>query len=247
MKWKIAAAQIVVTDSIEQNLQEILKAIRTASKNNADIVCLPETCLINEEEHTRRITKEVKTIRDLAKEKNINVVFGSYVLDDEQKIRNRIFVIDRTGEVVLRYNKRNLYRDESAIIVAGKRNRLATLDGIHIAVINCWDYAFPEDIRDLASRGAEVIFCPSYLLSHPQTHNVLYHIPQVRAFDCMAYFVMVDAFAEETYKHSKICHPLHRIADIKNKAGIAYGEIDTSEIKKLRKEFPNLKKNMLIS
>ena len=214
MHWKIAAAQIEVTGDIEKNLSTILANITEAAQQQANIICFPEICLIDDDMNARRISRESRAIQAAAALHGIHVICGSYVIDDTKRIRNQIWVIDRTGNIVMRYNKRNLYKAESAAILPGKRNKIFELDGIRFAIINCWDYAFPEEIRSLAAKGAEVIFCPSYLLSHPRTKDVLDKIPQVRAFDAMTYFVMVDAFAQDTYKRSKICHPLRVLSAI---------------------------------
>ncbi len=241
MHWKIAAAQMEVTEDAEKNLHTILTCIEAAAKRKADIICFPEICLIDDDIHARRIPKESRAISMAAATHGIHVICGSYVIDDTKRIRNQIWVMNRAGSIVMRYNKRNLYKAESTAILPGKRNKIFELDGIRCAIINCWDYAFPEEIRSLAARGAEVIFCPSYLLSHPRTKDVLDKIPQVRAFDAMTYFVMVDAYAEETYKHSKICHPLRELSSIRGKTGIIYADIDTTEIAALRSEFRNIK------
>lgn len=233
---KVAAAQIIVESDVAKNLEKILEYIKKARR--ADVVCFPEVCLQCEKETIKSLGREIKKICDAAKENNINVIFGAYV-KEEEKIRNKIFVVNKSGEIIYKYNKRNPYKTEQEYVASGKINKPFMLDGIPCAVINCWDYAYPEYLRMLAKKGAIVIFCPAYLLSHPLTHNVLRKIPQVRAFDTMSYFVMVDAIGEETYMRSRICHPLHQIDFIKDKEGIIYAEIDEQEILELRKKLSN--------
>ncbi len=238
MNVTIAAAQITITSSIEKNLQEILKAIAKASTQKASFVVLPETCLVSESKLVRPVLDLLKQIYAAAKEYSINVIFGSYVLV-RGRIKNRILVVSKEGVVVHRYDKRNLFMQEPSEVVAGKRNRVLELDGVPFGVINCWDYAFPEQQRRLAKNGAKIIFCPANLLSHPRTKNVLLAVPQVRAFDSMAYFVMVDGFHKRLFCQTRICHPLRELARISDEPGMVCVDVDLKEIDLLRKEFPN--------
>jgi len=241
MHWTIAACQMAVTANDQENLNAILKNIRRARLKNADVICFPESCFINEEDDTRIIKKEVEMIQEAAVKNNIHVIFGSYLVDAKKKNRNQVIVIDRKGNIVKRYNKENKYMAESERIAAGHRNSIFELDGVRCAVFICWDYAFPENMRELAAKGTDVIFCPSFLLSYPDTKNVLERMPQVRAFDTMSYFVMVDAFADDTFQESKICHPLYCMNKISKKPGMIYAKINTEEVQLLRKKFANMK------
>lgn len=236
---RIAAAQIPITANIQENLTTILNAIKRAAHKNADFICLPEICLVNEETNFPPITKETNQIRNAAKQHHINIIFGTYAREKEH-IRNQIWIINKQGTVVYKYNKKYAYLTEKSFLKEGRRNKVITLDKTPFAVINCWDYAYPEHIRKLAKQGAKIIFCPSYLMSYPQTHRVLDKIPQVRAFDTMSYFVMVDGYSDETFKRTKICSPFNELARIHNKPGIVYADLDLKTIDKLRKQFVNL-------
>lgn len=244
MQWTIAAAQIEVTHDIYVNMEHMLSGIKEAHAQNAHVVCFPEACLINEEKDARSISKELTILKKAAIEYSIHIIFGSYVLNEKKEVRNQILVISSQGTVLNRYSKRNLYSAESSIVKAGRKNKIFLLDGIPCAVINCWDYAFPEEIRNLAAKGAHVIFCPSYLMSFPRTKEVLEKVPQVRAFDAMSFFVMVDAYAHDTFGKSKICHPLQCLAEIQGKAGMIVATIETDDIHELRTTFTNLKKKL---
>lgn len=240
---KIAAAQIKVTESRNDNLQKILEYMKKA--RNSDVICFPELSLQCDQDNVHSIDKDIETLCKAAIEYNLNLIFGAYIKLNG-KIKNRIFVINKNGEIIHQYNKKHPYGLEEEYLSKGRNNKPFDLDGVCCAVINCWDYAFPEYGRDLASHGAKVIFCPAYLMSHPRTKEVLKKIPQVRAFDYMSYFVMVDAVANDTFKRSKICHPLRQLKSIKDKEGIIYADLNISEINELRNEFKNFRGKAVI-
>lgn len=233
---KVVAVQMPIVDAIEENFHKVVQYIEKASGN--DVIVFPETCLLSERKLIQPIQKYLRGVRKAALTHNIAVIFGSYVRDDG-KTWNRIFVVDRHGEIVHRYNKKNPYLTEREFISKGRVNRVFRLNGVPCAVINCWDYAFPEYLRKLAKQGAQVIFCPAYLLSHPLTSQVLLKMPQVRAFDCMSYFVMVDSSTEECFRHSRICHPLRELAAIDSREGMIQAELNLEEIGPLRERFMN--------
>ncbi|MCF7866796.1 carbon-nitrogen hydrolase family protein [Candidatus Woesearchaeota archaeon] len=235
---KVVAAQIKITDSKNENLKKILEYIKKAK--SSDVICFPELSLQCNQENVLSINKDIKKICESAKEHNINVIFGAYIKIN-YKIKNRLFVINKKGKLIYQYNKKHPYSSEEKYLSKGRNNKPFELDGIKCAVINCWDYAFPEFGRNLAEQGAKVIFCPAYLMSFPKTKNVLKKIPQVRAFDYMSYFIMVDAVTEETFKKSKICHPLKQLKAIKDKEGMIQANLNIEEITNLRKEFKNFR------
>lgn len=236
---KIAAAQITAHDDKKTNLESMLLYIKKTK--SVDTLCFPELCLQSNVKQVTSIEKEIKILCAAAKQYQTNIIFGSYVAIDG-KIKNRIFVINKQWEVIHRYNKKHPYASEQESVSKGRNNKPFLLDGISCAVINCRDYAFPEYSRDLAQKWAKIIFCPAYLMSFPRTKDVLEKIPQVRAFDCMSYFVMVDAIADDTFKRTKICHPLYEIQKLTGKEWVICATLDVTEIDQLRIEFSNLKK-----
>jgi len=158
MKVRIAAVQMEVEDSIADNLKEILEGISDAKKDSCDFVCFPELSLVCDEKLVKNITEETNKIKQAAKENNINVIFGTYVKEDD-KIRNQIWTINKRGEIIYKYNKRHSYMTEKMYVTEGRRNKVLDSEGVKFAVINCWDYAYPEDIRKLAKEGANEFYC----------------------------------------------------------------------------------------
>lgn len=234
---KVCAASIKVTANSKQNLKRVEQAIIEAKKRKCKIICFPEVCVISETKDARSIQPEIKLISTWAKQNNISVIFGSYCIIRE-RLRNQLIAIDNNGTVKMRYNKRHPYIEEKKV-VAGKGNKVFTLAKTPIALINCYDYAHPEEIRELARQGAKIIFNPTYLLSHPITSAVLERMPQVRAFDAQSYYVMVDAQAKETYGISRICHPTRELGMLKGE-GLLIADLDLTVIPKLRRHFKSL-------
>lgn len=238
MAVRIAGVQMRLSDSPQVNADRVIAWVGKAKAQGVAIVAFPEGTLNYEEESVRELGDALERVKVAARAHKVSVIVGSYVRDGE-RVRNVLWAINEEGDVVLEYDKVHLYRSEKGKVVAGSENKVIALAGARVAVVNCWDYAFPEDLRALARAGAQIIFCPSYLMSHPRTREVLARVPQVRAFDTMSFFVFFDAVTEETFGKGKICHPLRELAAIEGE-GMMWADVDVGELEELRSYFGNL-------
>lgn len=237
---KIAVAQIEMFDDLNKNLQKILHYINLASKKNADIVCFPESTL--GDSFLDIGCNEINLIKKNCSEKSIYCIFGAHL-----KIKNKIFnsalLINRTGDVEYIYKKSNLFpKLDLSKTSPGDCSQVIETDFGKIGIIICWDFAFPEYVKQLSKSGAQIIFCPSYLLNDAKiSKSVLRSYPLVRAFENLSYFVSCDAFTDEVLKESYICSPLKILNKIKNKEGIIFENLDLKKINYLRNQYNCLK------
>lgn len=90
-------------------------------------------------------------------------VVGSTVerIDDLAHITASLF--DPRGREVTRYRKRNLFGiDERTMFLPGDdRPEIVEVDGWAVALGICFDVEFPEFVRDVALRGAELLLVPT--------------------------------------------------------------------------------------
>jgi predicted amidohydrolase len=86
----------------------------------------------------------------------------------------------------------------------------------------------------LAEQGAEVIFCPSYLVDYEVDGEPLQALPLARAFENLVYFVLCDAVSDNTLSISMICHPLGVRQQISQTEGILIGDLNLAELSTLR-------------
>lgn len=234
---RVAAAQMKVEDDILANLKKMRGFIRSAEK--VDILCFPETCLNSEEERIVDVSEEIKELQAEVRDKKLWCIFGTYI-PFEDKLKNRIYVLDRDGEIVYTYDKIHLWQTEKGKVIPGDSNQVIETEFGKIAVINCWDYAFPEYVKKLSGKGARLIFCPSYLVDYHKA-EVLRKLPLVRAFENLAFYISCDAFSEDSFSESYICHPMKTLAEIRKREGMIYADIELSEIDNLRKFYDHVR------
>jgi len=231
---KIALAQIEISDELDKNVEKVLKFINKASAKKADIVCFPESCL--GENFLDMGCKEIQEIRNKCKEKSIYCIIGAH-LKEKNKIYNSAILINRKGEVQYVYKKIHLFPGlDLKETFPGKTNKIIETDFGKIGIIICWDFAFPEDIKKLSKAGAQIIFCPSYLLKSTKiSKEVFRSYPLSRAFENLAYFASCDAFTEEVISESYICNPAKILKKIKHREGLITADLNLEKIIRLRK------------
>jgi predicted amidohydrolase len=168
-----------VEADIEHNRRTIVRQIRQAADNSADVVhfseCalsgylgvdLPDAASLDWEQ----LTEATRSIQNAARETGTWVLLGSsHQLTRNHKPHNSVYVIDPKGRIVERYDKRFCTG-----ISTGGRGKKPTLDlshyspgdrfvtfrvkGVTCGILICYDYRFPELYRHYHQLGVKVIF-----------------------------------------------------------------------------------------
>lgn len=175
MEKKIALLQMdVKLGDIKANYEHVSElldqAIAGTWSEKPDIIVLPETW------NTGFLAKpEVKEISDLNGEKTkallsnfsrryeVNIVGGSVSVMENDKLYNRMYVFDRTGQLVSQYDKIHGFSParENIIYTGGKGINIFELDGVKCSAAICYDIRFPELIRTATLQGVDLFFLPA--------------------------------------------------------------------------------------
>jgi predicted amidohydrolase len=169
---KVAACQVKIDiDDPDATWQAVTKAVDEAAKSSADIVVLPELAwtgyafgsigeAVDRAEDADGPT--ATRLGRLSSELGIVLIFGFVERNpDGPRPYNSALVID-SGEVLAVYRKTHLWDQEKLIFEAGSEPApVVTTSAGRIAVMICYDLEFPEMVRDVAVRGAQLIAVPS--------------------------------------------------------------------------------------
>ena len=162
---RIASAFTALPGGKEQNLHAILKLIDKAAEAKPDILCLGETVLsVGTPFFEAAVTvdgPEVEAICKKAREYNMYIVVGLNLLEDEVYY-NVAMLVDRAGKVAGIYRKLQIPLAEAESGYApGYDSPVFETDFGKIGFLICWDHGFPEAVRLLCEKGAEILFVPS--------------------------------------------------------------------------------------
>lgn len=149
------------------NAGRVLDHLRSASRLGCDCVVLPELWnavipLDSELSLLDRGEPLLAELKTLARSLSLTIVAGSLAVRTGEGNRNRCYVVDRTGEVTLVYDKVHLHPKlkEEHVFRAGVDLGHVWINGIHSGVLICFDAEFPEEARALALGGARILFVP---------------------------------------------------------------------------------------
>ena len=131
----------------------------------------------------------VNIFSTLAREKNTAIILGTIAIDENGKRYNRSIFIDENGKQIGKYNKTHLFRLLKEDIYFTKGDELPVFEyrGWKIGINICYDLRFPESIRTLYNKGANLIVLPA---AWPHARrDVFRKLCFARAIENQCYFV----------------------------------------------------------
>ncbi len=214
-KIKVAIAQIdIVSGDKDANLNKIEDYAARAARKKADIVCFPEYFttggIFNRFGELAEIIpgKTTKKLGKIAKQNNISIV-GSVVEKENNTLYNTGIFIDSKGEIAGKHRKIHLFLDEKNAVDRGKTCGCMSTDYGRLGMMVCYDTIFPEVSRQLAVRGAEIIFIPA---NWPRPFSAQWKIASsARALDNQVWTVAVNRCGADSqfnyFGNSRIVSP----------------------------------------
>lgn len=178
--------------TIETNIALMCAAIEEAGRQNAQLICLTENFpdrMVNAPLCERALTADdarVQPLFDAIRAANLYAVFALH-----EKTTQGVFIaawlVSPQGEIVGRYNKRNLTLSEleAGLSPGHEVSVFDTLIG-KIGILICWDAWFPESATELAKRGAEIICFPLAGDGAPAHYE---HVWRARALDNQVFWL----------------------------------------------------------
>lgn len=157
MEGRIALVQFRSTGDDRKDLRRMVGFVNRES-GSADLIVFPELSIkrVFTSEEEKELLRGLQT---LARNNMIDLVPGSFLIKSGGKTHNRSYYIDRTGEVLARYDKSNPWRSEK-IEKGAWPEAFKTQFGRTVLII-CWDLASPEISSRLAKLNLDLIICPS--------------------------------------------------------------------------------------
>lgn len=264
---KVAAVQLTSTGNITENQEIALAKIREAAGNGARLIVLPEATSQNFrsgrlDEQAQSLEGPFATaIQALAEELEVTVVAGMFcpadTVERDGKTINRVSntaLIAGPG-VLGGYDKIHTYDAfdyrESDTVLAGESLVAFDVDDLVVGAATCYDIRFPEQFKELASQGAQLIVVPTSWADGPGKLEQWRLLTAARALDSTGYIVAAgqsrpggDAEAGNPsgptgIGHSTIVDPNGvRVAEAGYEDDILYAEIDPNEVAKTRRTLP---------
>lgn len=181
-QFKIALVQMDCSDDGDINISNALSKIQEASKNGANVVCLPELfkhryfCQTEDPDNFDLAEQIPGSTTDkfseLAKKLKVVIIVPLFEKRASGIYHNSLVTIDSDGQIVGKYRKMHIPDDpgyyEKYYFTPGDEGFFATGTSYgKIGTLICWDQWFPEAARIVALNGANIIFYPTAIGWHP--------------------------------------------------------------------------------
>lgn len=260
--FRAACIQNTATRDIEANIEWVCAHIDEAAAAGADFIALPETVgliePVNEQIPAATYAEAddigLAAFRSRAREHGVTILVGSQLIFEHEKIFNRCFLIDTSGDIRARYDKLHMfdielkngeaYRESDAIAPGDKAVIVETALG-RLGLSICYDLRFGALYRALAQAGAQFITIPAaFTQTTGQAH--WHTLVRARAIETGAFIIAPNQCGHHTDKrysfgHSLIVDPWGEIlADGGAEPGVIYADIDLDSVQKARDRIPSL-------
>lgn len=156
----------------EKNLSAVENLLKNVS---ADLIVLPELfntgyLFLNNDELSRLsepldsgVTHDF--ILSLCKKKRYAIAYG-FAEKADDKIYNSVILMSPDG-IIGHYRKTHLFFEEWFLFAPGNLPfQVYDFKGVKIGMLICFDYIYPEAMRTLALKGAQIVVLPANLVLH---------------------------------------------------------------------------------
>lgn len=267
-RFLAAAVQLTSSDDMAENLDACEALVRQAAARGCQLVALPENfAFVGSEEGKLAVAEHLDgpclgRLGALAAELKIHLCAGGFPerAQTAGKVHNTAVLFGPDGAQLAVYRKIHLfdvdlpggqrYR-ESDSVTAGTEVVVAQTALGRIGLSICYDVRFPELYRALALQGVDVILVPAAFTQY--TGKDHWHVLlRARAIENQAFVLAPGQFGQHpstqqwTYGKSVLIDPWGLVlAQAPDRVGMAVGEVDPSELARVRSSLPALEHRRL--
>lgn len=169
---RVGTCQFPVSSDVAANGAWIRRQMTEAQALGAEIVHFPETALSGYAgaDHPSldhfpwaQQREELGKIFALARTLHVWVVLGAaHQLSGDHKPMDSLYVIDPTGTIVDRYDKRFCTRSDLKYYSPGDHFVTFDVNGVRCGLLICYDVRFPELYREYSKLGVRLMFHSFY-------------------------------------------------------------------------------------
>jgi deaminated glutathione amidase len=167
---RVALGQLPISSDPQVNLGRIGVAAATAAAAGAELAVFPEGTQARFSVDLRSVAEPLdgpfcRGLAAAARAARIAVVAGLFEPAPDGRVFNTTVGYDTDGELAAVYRKLHLFdalgHRESDAVAPGHDVCIATLAGLRVGFMTCYDVRFPELARALAVGGAQLIVLPA--------------------------------------------------------------------------------------
>jgi predicted amidohydrolase len=158
------------------NLERVRVATSAAAAQGADLVVFPEGTQARFSADLAAVAEPLDGafcagLADVAKANGVAVIAGVFESARHKRVFNTTVAFDRDGGLAAVYRKIHVFdalgHRESDSVTPGDEVVIASLGGLRVGFMTCYDIRFPELARALAVGGADLLVLPAAWAAGP--------------------------------------------------------------------------------
>jgi len=241
--------QMGLTPDKDDNLRRATDMIAAGIKSHrdTDLICLPEVWYSmptpkNKEYVGESIDSEVvMRLRACAADHHVNIITGTLPILNGGSLYNTCLCIDRTGSIIAKYSKTHLFDafnvKESDTVSAGSEVCIADFDFGKVGIAVCYELRFPEYLRTIALKGADILAVPAAFYQPRGDHFTL--LTRAAALQNLMYVFAVNQSNDRWCGRSSIIDPNGVVtAGASDGENLFFGIADMEYQNELRRKVP---------
>jgi predicted amidohydrolase len=167
---RVALGQLPISSNPQVNLKRVRDAANAAASQDADLVVFPEGTQVRFSADLPAVAEPVdgefcRGLADAARVNGIALIAGVFEPAPDGRVFNTTVAFDRDGRLAATYRKIHMFdalgHRESDSVRPGNDVVIASLGGLRVGFMTCYDVRFPELARALAAGGADLLVLPA--------------------------------------------------------------------------------------
>jgi deaminated glutathione amidase len=167
---RVAVGQLPISSDPEVNLGRVGAAAAAAARQGAQLVLFPEGTQARFSADLRSVAEPLdgpfcRGLATAARSARLAIVAGLFEPAPDGRVFNTTVGYDSDGKLAVVYRKIHLFdalgHRESDDVAPGDEVSIATLAGVRVGFMTCYDVRFPELARALAVGGAQLLVLPA--------------------------------------------------------------------------------------
>ena len=158
---KLGLIQTALQSTNQKRISSVSEILKKLGKKDAEIVCLPEQWLKNNE--IKDLNTEFSDFKKIAKEYSMTIIVGAFYETIKKRTSIIAPIIGPEGEFIGKQEKIHPFDYEKNKVNPGNEAKIFNT-ACKFGVIICYDMVFPNVANTLTKKGAQILFSPSRIV-----------------------------------------------------------------------------------
>lgn len=256
---RVALGQLPISSDPEVNIERVRAAATLASAEGAQLIVFPEGTQARFSVDLRSVAEPLdgpfaRGLAAIARSAGVAIIAGLFEPAPDGRVFNTTVGYEADGTLAAVYRKLHLFdalgHRESDSVAPGDDVVIATLAGLRIGFMTCYDVRFPELARALAAGGAQLLVLPAAWAAGPAKEDHWVTLVRARAIENTIWLAaagQVPDAAEPATRaatgvgRSMLVDPMGVVRiDLGPAEGVGTGDVDLTYSEHVRAVLPSL-------